>query len=69
MFKNTFLFFHQLNHISNEPIIFLCIHAFYIKTSKFWPTLLVFNFLGNFSLNSSEAVLIFKSIHKNNSKK
>ena len=37
------------------------LHAILIRTSKLWPSLIVRNFLGNFSLNCSYAVLIFKS--------
>ena len=42
---------------------------FYIKTSKFWPSLIVLKFLHNLSLDCSSAVLIFKSTHKNNNSK
>ena len=43
------------------------LHAFSIRTSKFWSSLIVLNFLGNFDLAS--IVLIFKSTHKNNNSK
>ena len=41
----------------------------YIRTSYFWPSLIALTFLHNLSLNCSEAVLIFKSTHKNNNSK
>ena len=38
---------------------------FFVRTSKFWPSLVVLKFLHNLS----SAVLIFKSTHKNNNSK
>ena len=50
-YNNTIYCKHQSSAAVLQYLIAYTL--FFVRTSKFWPSLIVLNFLGNFSLNCS----------------